>query len=65
MAKDMNNYHDKSNLGEHGNKLTDELEEVFHDALDFIPADGFRKSQALQKVQFCVGEDLEELKTCS
>lgn len=58
----MNNHY---NSNDGADKYHDELDEVFHDALDFIPAGSFRKSLAHHKVEFCVGEDFEELKCSS
>jgi hypothetical protein len=45
------------------NGVDQSLEEVFHDALDFIPSDSVRKSKYSHvQIQVAKGEDEEELK---
>ncbi len=56
----------KSDSNSEGKKVDESLEEVFHDALDFIPSYSFQQNQTkkggLRQIKVCQGEDEEELK---
>jgi hypothetical protein len=62
---DTSNNKKHSDSDSEGKKRNDTLEEVFHDALDFIPSDSMR-ANCKKHIQIKVvqGDALDELKEC-